>query len=142
MPSLHRMRPGVEPHEHVGKLADGRQVLLTTRFGPVERADGEHTQLTLVVFDEDGAVVSSEWRVLGAAAELPEPALQQAFEAMLAPLGQVTSAPIDIQPVPLKLLGEPRPPLILTSEGASALSVTLLSDDGFFIPDWPFGDAG
>jgi hypothetical protein len=28
------MSSGAQPHEQVGKLADGRQVLLTTRFGP------------------------------------------------------------------------------------------------------------
>lgn len=136
------MRPGVEPHEHVGKLADGRQVLLTTRFGPVERADGEHPQLTLLVFDADGAVLSSEWRVLGATPDLPEGALEEALRAMLAPLGPFISSPIDIQPVPVKLLGEPRPPLVLTSEGDPGLCVTLTSDEGFFIPQWPRGDAG
>lgn len=140
MPSLHEMRPGAKPHEQVGRLADGRQVLATSRFGPVEREDGEHVQLTLVVFDAAGAVLSSDSRML--APNLSERAIDEALAAMLAPLGRFVSSPIEIQPVPLERLREPRPPLVLTSEEDSELSITLPSDEGFFIPDWPFGDAG
>lgn len=138
MTSLHEMRPGSRPHEHLGKLAGGRQVLVTTRFGPVEREDGEHTQLTSVVFDAAGAVLSANWRVLGPSAALSAREVEEALSAALAALGPFISSPIEIQPVPVNLLGEPRPPLVLTSEEAPELSVTI-ANEGFFVPDYPFG---
>lgn len=142
MPSLHEVSPGERSHEIVGKLADGRQVLLTTRFGPVEREGGERAQLTLLVFDADGTLVSSEWRVLEDAAERAEGAegaIDDAMKAMLTPLGPLMASTIEIQPVPLAQVGEPRAPSILTSEDNPELSVTLSNDEAYFIPGWPFG---
>jgi hypothetical protein len=105
----------------------------------VAREGGDHTQLTLLVFDAAAAVLSSDWRVLGITTQLSDHAIDEALRTLLDPLGRLTPGPIVIQPVPVELLGEPRPPLELTCEEDPSLSVTLPGDAGFFIPDWPFG---
>jgi hypothetical protein len=65
----------------------------------------------------------------------------EASRVLLDPLGRLTPGPIMIQPVPVERLGEPRPPLALTCDEDPSLSVALPGDEGFFIPDWPFGGA-
>jgi len=136
--SKYAMAVGEHHDEVVGCFDDGRQLLLTTRFGPVTRNDGEHTMLAQLIFDSDGAVLSSDVRSIGLSESLSKDALRGAIDSTLASLPPLRVGTIHVQAIPVGLLGEAFAPITLTSEEEPELHVTI-GDDGVFVPDWPFG---
>jgi hypothetical protein len=132
------MKVGEHQHEIVGCFDDERQLLLTTRFGPVMRNDGEHTVLAQLIFDRDGAVLSSDVRSIGLSENLSPDAVRGAIDSALASLPPLRVGTIHIHAIPVGLLGEAFAPVTLTCEEDPELQVTI-GGDGVFIPNFPFG---
>jgi len=131
---------GVGEHhdEVVGCFDDERQLLLTTRFGPVMRSDGEHTILAQLIFDSDGAVLSSDIRSIGLSENLSPDSVRGAIDSALASLPPLRVGTIHIHAIPVGLLGEVFAPVTLTCEEDPELRVTI-GGNGVFIPNLPFG---
>jgi len=136
--AAYAMEVGEHHDEIVGSFDDGRQLLLTTRFGPVTRNDGEHTILAQLIFDSVGAVLSSDVRSIGLSEYLSPEAVRGAIDSALASLPPLRVGTIHIHAIPVGLLGEVFAPVTLTCEEDPELHVTL-GGNGFFIPNFPFG---
>ena len=102
------------------------------------RNDGEHTILAQLIFDSDGAVLSSDVRSIGLSETLSPDAVRGAIDSALAALPPLRVGSIHIQAIPVGLLGEVFAPITLTCAEDPELHVTI-GGDGFFIPNLPFG---
>ena len=129
--SVYPIRVGERADEVVGRFPDGRQLLLTTRFGPAARTDGEHSMLAQLIFDEEGAVLSSDVHSLGLAEGLTSDAVSAAITAALAALPPLETHPIQVQAIPTALLGEAFAPVTLTCEEEPDLTVSIVGDAVF-----------
>jgi hypothetical protein len=130
---------GEHPEEIVGRFDDGRQLLLTIRFGPVTRDDGEHTMLAQLIFDRDGAVLSSDVRSIGLSENLSPDAVRGAIDSALMRLPPLRIRTIHVHAIPVGLLGDAFAPITLTCDEDPGLHVTIGGNDGVFIPTLPFG---
>jgi hypothetical protein len=128
--------PGDRPCEEVGVLGDGRQFLLTANLRPSSLGDDERRLLVLIVFDEAGVPDTVDVQSLGLRTEVSPEAVADAIAARLAQLGTSRCTPIQIRPIDPGVLGPLFAPLVVTSEEAPGLHITLSA--GAIVPGWPF----
>jgi hypothetical protein len=100
---------------HVGRLADGRQLFLTTPFVPEMGKEPGREFIAAYLFDKNGKFLEARIDDLGRRADVGQDEARRLFEKRLAELGPVEYGRIVIAPFSVDRFGTtfgliPRPP--------------------------------
>lgn len=91
--------------KHVGRIADGRQFILTTPFEPAIGGRKGSEYVALYLFDADGKFLEAKIEDFGPRAALDDSKRREAYDRLLAELGDVTLDRIEVSPFAVERFG-------------------------------------